>query len=135
MEGWVVVALLASTAFPLAKGWWAARRTTLRQAAGWAAAAWLLWLLTHVAIAHGDEEAAGLGRYLALAVTGCAGVAVLGARRPGVGPWNFVVCGLLVVFILPVVNLLDLRLRVETLQVAFLGGTLLLGVTNYLPTR
>src|SRR5205085_4790900 len=116
MGAWLVVALLASTAFPLGKGWRAARRTTLRQAASWAAAAWLLWLLVQVALAHGEEEAAGLGRYLALAVTGCAGVAVLGARRPGVGPWNFVVCGLLVVLILPAVNLVDLRLRVETLQ-------------------
>src|SRR5206468_11170866 len=92
MGAWLVMVLLASTTVPVAKGWRAARRSTLSQAASWAAAAWLLWLVAYVALGRGDEEASRLGLYLALAVTGCAGVAVLGARRLGVGPWDFVVC-------------------------------------------
>jgi hypothetical protein len=39
-------------------------------------------------------------RYLALCLTGCVGVAVLGARRPGVGAWDFVLLGLLAVLLL-----------------------------------
>ena len=46
------------------------------------------------------SRVAALG-YTALSLTGCAGVAVLGARRPGVGPWNFVLLGLLAVMLLP----------------------------------
>src|SRR5262245_20444515 len=112
MAAWLIGPLLAHAVRALAKGWWSARRTTLRPAASWAAAAWLLWLLVHLAVALEDDDAARLGRYLALALTGCAGVAVLGARRPGVGPWNFVVSGLLVVLIFPVVDLFEMRLRI-----------------------
>jgi len=41
---------------------------------------------------------------------GCAGVAVLGARRPGMTAWNFVVAGLLAVLLLPVAR--DWAIRV-----------------------
>src|SRR5438105_4854426 len=109
---WLTCAALATTAYPLAVAGRASRRSTLRQAVSWAASAWALWLLVLVAAALG-HQAGDAGRYLALCVTGCASVAVLGARRPGVGAWNFVVCGLLLVLVLPVVDLGDLRLRTE----------------------
>ena len=92
--------LLLTGAYPLGRAWLANRRSSLAHALAWAALAWLAWL--GVALA----EAWGLGvpvaaRYVALCLTGCAGVAVLGARRPGVVAWNFVVLGLLVVLLLP----------------------------------
>jgi hypothetical protein len=69
-----------------------------------------------------------------LCLTGCAGVAVLGARRPGVTAWNFVVVGLLAVLLLPILNGLG-ELRLESAQELFLGVTLLVPLLNYLPTR
>jgi hypothetical protein len=61
-------------------------------------------------------------------------VAVLGARRPGVGAWNFVVAGLLVVLLRPLwEGLGDFRLRGA--HVLFLAVTLAVPLLNYLPTR
>lgn len=74
--------------------------------------------------------------YLALCLTGCAGVAVLGARRPGVDAWNFVLLGLLAVMLLPLAeNLLAPAASLDGLRVLFLAATLAVGVLNYLPTR
>src|SRR5437870_10972643 len=99
---WLTCAVMLTAAFPLVRAWGASRRSTLLQAVYWAWAAWAGWLLTFVAAALGDIEESALGRHLALSLTACAGVAVLGARRPGVTAWNFVVCGLLAVLLLPV---------------------------------
>src|SRR5437868_1505128 len=77
---------------------WAAARanrgTSLAYAVGWA---WLAWMAWGLALFAGGPAAG----HLALGLTGCAGVAVLGARRPGAGAWNFVVVGLLAVVLLP----------------------------------
>src|SRR5262249_24210767 len=113
--------------------WRANRRTALCQALNWAWAAWAAWTATAVA----DATAATSGdwlRYLALCLTGCAGVAVLGARRPGVGAWNFVVFGLLAVMLLPVAEGLVLTgsLHLDGLRIVFLGGTLAVVALNYM---
>src|SRR5688572_26789476 len=88
MERWCGLLLVAGL-YPLFRAWRGLAGTTLRHALTWAAAAWLAWCAT--GLAGGGRE----GRYLALCLAACAGVAVLGARRPGVGAWNFVVAGLL----------------------------------------
>jgi hypothetical protein len=124
---------LLTGAYPLGRAWLANRRTTLAHALTWAALAWLAWLGVAAA------EARGLGvpvaaRYGAVCLTGCAGVAVLGARRPGVVAWNFVVLGLLVVLLLPLAEGLG-RLHLTPPRVLFLAGTLAVGLLNYLPTR
>ena len=119
--------LLLGAAWPLWNAWHATAATTLRHALVWAAAAWAAWLL---ALA----TRADVATYLALSLSGCAGVAILGARRPGVGAWNFVVAGLLAVFLLPVAQGWGTP-RVETAQQIFLGATLAIPVLNYLPTR
>lgn len=131
---WTCTLALATTAWPLARALWANRRTTLFQAVLWAAGAWAAWLLVFVGAALDYAVEAAFGRYLALALTGCAGVAVLGARRPGVGPWNFVVCGLLMVLLLPVAEGLG-QPRLDLPPLLFLGATLAVGLLNYLPTR
>jgi hypothetical protein len=121
------IILVASAAWPL---WIAARanvHTTLRSSVTWAGAAWAVWLL---ALATRDD----LATYLALCLSGCAGIAVLGARRPGVGAWNFVVAGLLAVLLLPMARVWG-TVRLEAAQVAFLGAVLAVPVLNYLPTR
>src|SRR6478672_2221853 len=79
--GWIV---FASAAVPLLAGIWANRRTSLVHSMVWAGLAWLGW-----GTALGTGERAWC--YGALCLTGCAGVAVLGARQPGVTVWNFVV--------------------------------------------
>jgi hypothetical protein len=121
------VILLLGAAWPLWLAWRATAATTLRSSLAWAVAAWAAWL---TALATGSA----LASYLALSLSGCAGVAVLGARRPGVGAWNFVVAGLLAVFLLPVAQGWGTP-RVETAHTIFLGATLVVPVFNYLPTR
>lgn len=118
--------LILPGAVPLWQAWQANRRTSLLQAVNWAAAAWTLWGAAAV------TPAAPLLRYLALCVTGCAGVAVLGARRPGVGAWNFVVIGLLAVLLLP---LAQSALTGAGFPLLFVSAVLAVGVLNYLPTR
>ncbi len=124
--------LLLTAAYPLGLAWVRNRRSSLSHALTWAAAAWTCWVA-----AWATEVATGEAvtlRYLALGLTGCAGVAVLGARRPGVAAWNFVVLGLLAVFLLPVALGLG-RPRLEWAHVTFLAVALAVGVLNYLPTR
>jgi hypothetical protein len=72
--------------------------------------------------------------YLALCLTACAGVAVLGARRPGVGAWNFVVAGLLAVLLRPGLERL-LGMRPHATHLIILGMALAVPLANYLPTR
>jgi hypothetical protein len=129
--------LILTGAWPLWRAWRGNRRTTLLQAVNWAAAAWLAWL---GAVALGGPDASPgqreTVRYLALCLNGCAGVAVLGARRPGVGAWNFVLLGLLAVMLLPLVQrgLLGGQ-SFDTARVLFLAAVLGVGLLNYLPTR
>jgi hypothetical protein len=74
---------------------------------------------------------------MALCLTGCAAVAVLGARRPGVGPWNFVVLALLAVNMLPLAESLvrGVSLELDALRSVCVSATIAVGVLNYLPTR
>jgi hypothetical protein len=110
------------------------RTTTLRQPLFWALAAWTAWLGVAVSrVLHPENEARTIA-YLALCLTGCAGIAVLGARRPGVSAWNFVVVGLLAVLLLPILKGFG-EVRLEAAQEWFLIGTLLVPLVNYLPTR
>ena len=110
--------------YPLFAAWRSSAGSTIRHALGWAVVAWAVWC-----VADSPEW-----RYVALSLTACAGIAVLGARRPGAGAWHFVVGGLLVTLLLPLLmGLGELRLQRE--QVWFLGAVLLVGVANYLPTR
>jgi hypothetical protein len=124
-----VLAGLLGGGWPLWLAWRAGAGTTLRGALPWLAAAWLAWL----AVAA-DILGAKLGPYLALSLTGCAGVAVLGMRRPGAGAWQAVVGGLLLVLLLPVAEGLG-EPRLDSTRLPFLGATLVAAVGNYLPTR
>src|SRR4051812_14823774 len=94
--------LILSTIVPWRRAFRAVRETSLSHALSWFLLAWACWAW----LVLDDNETL---RYLALCMTGCAGVAVLGARRPYVGAWNFVVLGLLAVMMLPVVEALILR--------------------------
>lgn len=122
-------ALALMTGFwPVCAAWIDSRGTTLRHAVAWAAAAWLAWTLTPLA------PDGPIPPYLALCLTACAGVAVLGARRPGVGAWDFVVAGLLLVLLRPLLEGVG-ELRLNGGHVATLAAALLVGLGNYVPTR
>src|SRR5438874_8554285 len=127
----------ATGAYPLWVARRANRRTTLGPALGWAALAWAVWGWSLYADAAWPEASAEKVRYLALSLTGCAGVAVLGARRPGVGAWNFVLLGLLAVMLLPVAEsvLAGGDLHLVGPRTLFLVATLAVVFLNYLPTR
>jgi hypothetical protein len=120
--------------YPLAKALRANKATTLWQSLVWAVAAWVAWIGVAWLRVLRPGVAEQLGAYGALCLTGCAGIAVLGARRPGASAWNFVVVGLLAVLLLPILNGMG-ELRLEAAQVVFLFVTLLVPVLNYLPTR
>lgn len=110
-------------------------RTSLVHALIWALAAWIAW---GVAFAVGDLDGVVLNpfRYVALCLTGCAGVAVLGARRPHALAWNLVVLGLFAVMVLPLLETAFLGTHpVDVVRIVFLAGTLAVGIVNYLPTR
>jgi hypothetical protein len=125
----VLPALAMFTGFyPLARAVAANRTSTLRHALAWAAAALAAWVAVPL-----DADSLAVP-YLALCLSGCAGVAVLGARRPGVGAWNFVVGGLLAVLLLPVAAGLGTP-RLELAHLLFQGATLTVVLLNYLPTR
>ncbi len=129
--------VLVLGAYPLWRAWRGSRRTSLAHAVAWAVAAWAAWGgRTAAALAAGRAGDSPTAGYLALCLTGCAGVAVLGARRPGVGAWNFVVAGLLAVMLLPLAE--SLRApdpALEPLRILFLAATVAVGILNYLPTR
>jgi hypothetical protein len=131
----MVTALAAWTGlFPWWWAWRSNRKTTLRPALLWALAAWAGWAgLFSLRWLAPDREAT-FERYLALCLTCCAGMAVLGARRPGVGAWHFVVGGLLAVLLLPIAQGLGAP-RLHLVHWIFLTMTLAVGVVNYLPTN
>jgi len=135
---WIVF-LLAG--LPLYRVWLANRTTSLSHAVLWASAAWMAWLgLMSETMYSRTGYAAPITTYLALCLTGCTGVAVLGARRPGVGAWNFVLLGLLAVMLLPVAQHAFLggpttpALELEPVWFFFLAATITVGALNYLPT-
>lgn len=138
---WLAVAAVASAFWPLAGARRALSGTTLVGAHRWALIALAGWLI----VAAGDALRAAPGntghlRYTAAALSVCPMVAVLGARRPGLGAWHFVVLVLLVVLLVPLLQTL-LRdrwarpLRCEDAWTLLFTGVLLVGTVNYVPTR
>jgi hypothetical protein len=127
---WWAAILTAFAGVPVLRAWWANRRTVLAHSLVWGIAAWLTW----VAAAAADSTFA---LYLALCLTACAGVAVLGARQPGAAAWHAVVAVLLAVLLVPIAEGLGAGapLPVETLRLCFLGAALVVGLVNYIPTR
>ena len=126
--------LLVTGSYPLLQAWRAARRTTLRHTIAWAATAWLAWCLAAFASAAWPAADPRLSRFFALCLSGCAGVAVLGARRPIVGAWDFVAASLFAVLAWPAAEGWG-EPRLNLFNVAFLAAALAVGTLNYLPTR
>jgi hypothetical protein len=122
--GW----LLVTGWYPLYRAWRGTQGTTLRHAIVWTSLTWGVFCVSW--LTGGGREL----RYLALCLAGVAGIAVLGARRPGVAAWNVVLVGLLLALIRPYWQGLG-EMRLELAHLAFLATVLLVGAGNFLPTR
>jgi hypothetical protein len=132
---WAFAGLIAVGLIPLVLALWANRRTSLAHALVWAIIAWASWAVAMLFDDRGTTEIP-LARYCALCLTGCAGVAVLGARRPHVLAWNFVVLGLLAIMAWPMLETLVLGTGwFDGLRRFFLATTIAIGVLNFVPTR
>jgi hypothetical protein len=131
---WLIF-LLGAVAF--SNAWRRLRATSLTHALVWAVVAWLAWGVVVWLDQFGPAAALTPARYVALCLVGCAGSAVLGARRPGVAAWDFVVLGLLAVFLLFLAEgaVVGGELQLGPVRTTFLALTLALGIANYLPTR
>jgi hypothetical protein len=128
--------ILLTSAYPFWRAWRSNRGTSLVYSLLWAAAAWAAWTASVWVWGIQGWAATLVWRFVAFALTGCAAVAVLGARRPGAGAWNFVVVGLLAVLLLPLAfGFARGEPRPETLNIVFMAGVVAVGVLNYLPTR
>jgi hypothetical protein len=129
----VCAVLCLAGLFPLGSALRANRETSLLHAVCWGVVAWLAWGMAILADDVALPPAAA--RHVALGLTGAAGIAVLGARRPHVLAWDFVMLGLVAVIMLPLVE--SLLLGTDTagpVRVLFLIATLSVGLLNYLPT-
>jgi uncharacterized membrane protein YoaK (UPF0700 family) len=126
---------LFSLVYPLVTLWRCHRRTSLRHAVIWSTLAWSGWAAA--LLIEGVGWPVAPWRYLALSLTAAAGVAVLGARQPGMAAWNFVVAGLLAVLSLPLAeqSLQAPNWRLDEPRGLFLVLLLGFAVGNYLPTR
>jgi hypothetical protein len=134
-SAWGLLALYCSSLPLLVRFWKANRHTSLTHAIVWAGLAWIAWILSVPLEPPGNNV--GVCIYVALALTGCASIAILGARRPGVTMWNAVVAALLLMELSPwgeaAIQQKDIRL--DGLRLAILAGAIAIGVMNYLPTR
>jgi hypothetical protein len=118
------------------------RQTTLAGGWWWAGAALASWSLAEAAAALQSPPAAAwleALRFAAISLSLCPMIAVLGAKRPQHGAWNFVVLSLFAIVALPAAEFLVLRpgqrLVVGDARAWFLWVLLILGPVNYLATR
>ena len=125
--------ILLSDLFPFVSAIRANWGTPLIHALSWALAAWLGWAGVVATQSYLGMEAPAL-RWLALALTGCAGMAVLGARRPGAGAWHFVVLALLAILLLPLGQARG-DVPLHPVWIALLAAAAAVIPFNYLPTR
>jgi hypothetical protein len=101
----------------------------------WLVVAWLAWLVAFA------SPIWSLGNppynYLAICCSACPAVAVLGARRPGVAAWNFVVAALLALLLMPLVEQRwdAANWQLDGPRAILVSVILLVGVGNYIRTR
>ncbi len=131
---WANLVAFVSFAYPLWLVWRNLRATSLRHTVAWLFLAWLGWLAATAMPLLGLPVRPV--RYVALCLSACVFVAVLGARRPGMGAWNFVVLGFLAVMSLPLVQQpwQHAVWELESAWAIVLGVIVLFAFVNYLGT-
>jgi hypothetical protein len=126
---WVYLLVLLVSALAFARAIIANWRTPLLYSVIWAM---LGWAVTCAAV----FAEPGL-HFVALSLFGCASVAVLGARRPNAAAWQFVVCGLAAVLLLPLVEstVRDRPIDLSGVRWTFVCGLSAFASLNYFFTR
>jgi hypothetical protein len=130
----------------LAAGWLtvAYRRaagTTLRAPIAWQAIALVAVIATEIFVRFGamGPATATAWRYLAAVGTFCPAMALLGAKRPQDGGWQFIVASLWLILSLPALQTMVFapasRLDLHPAWRAFLMLLVTVTLANYLPTR
>jgi hypothetical protein len=134
----LALVLCLGSIWPLIKAWVENRQTSLCHALVWLWVAWAGWTTTIAFdLLDSSPGAEFVVQYIALCLTGCAAVAVFGARQPGASAWNFVVLGLLAINLLPLAEgtLAGFRVERSGLCLLAVAAPLAAGILNYLPTR
>jgi hypothetical protein len=123
-------------------GGFLARGTTAVPAAGWAGAAALVFAVETGARAAGwfqDPTAAAAFRLVSMALAVCPTMALLGAKRPQHGVWQFIVGSLALVLVMPAVSATLVRPGtmpdVHALQRWFMPLLVVVGWMNFAATR
>lgn len=124
----------------LLRAWPQIRHTTLASAWSWTLAALLAWSGAELLAARSaaSTNSAAL-RLLAVALSLCPAVSVIGAKRPQHAAWNFIVLSLWAIVALPAAETFFLhpgqRLSVGDARAWFLWVLILLSPINFVPTR
>lgn len=126
---WEALPILTAI-IPIAWTWWRNRQSALVHPLSWSILAWAAWTV------EAFVQSAST-RFLAVALAACAGVSILGARRPGAAAWNAVVAGLLAVLLLPIGRhwLLGETAPFDSVWLWFVGALVAFGCLNYFFTR
>lgn len=115
------------------------RGTTLVAPVVWSGLSWLALMIGEQIALHASISTAPIVRYVAAVSTFCAPMALLGAKRPQDRGWQFIVASLWLVLCVPAIQLIILTpsgtLELHLAWRVLLGALILVGVTNYLPTR
>jgi hypothetical protein len=147
LPGWTSAVVAIVTAGIGVAVLWAGLRvvaqTTLIDAWWWTALAIVLWCFAEVAAAllspSGGTAWIQPLELAAISLSLCPMIAVMGAKRPQHGPWNFVVLSLFAIVALPAAEAFFLkpghRLIVGDARSWFLWILILLLPINYIPTR
>src|SRR5438477_8254940 len=137
MTAAIVSCIFIGGFYPIVLAVRANRKTTLLHAIAWALVAWLFWSAGAVLGTFNHEAESFLAALVALGFTGCASAAVLGARRPGVAAWNFVIIALffVMIFLWMEGTMAGEDAILGSVRTTLFASTVAIGVLNYLPTR
>jgi hypothetical protein len=130
----LVVMLGVAATLALAWATWNLRSATLRAPLIWA---WIAWLYLNY-LGHGARKPSDYETYTAAVLSIAPLLAVLGAKRPQNGAWQFIVLTLVAVLLLPVGQgwgYGDTVPHVHGLFQWLIAGHILLAVANYFATR
>ena len=130
----LVAALGVAATLALAWATWNLRAATLRAPLVWA---WIAWLYLNY-LGHGANKPSDYETYTAAVLSIAPLLAVLGAKRPQNGAWQFIVLTLVAVLLLPVGQgwaYGDAVPHVHGLFQWLIAAHILLAVANYFATR
>src|SRR5262245_29838515 len=137
MVATILSLIFVSGFYPIGCAAYANRKTTLLHAIAWALTAWVFWSAASVLGALREEAESFLAGLVALGFSGCASMVVLGARRPLVGAWNFVILALIgiMIFLWFEGTVAGDDVILQHVRTILFASTLAIGLLNYLPTR